>query len=238
MHHLPPQQSITGLSGTLLITITVRFPRGPETFGIIQLVYSTTNTAQTHTHLHTERLHFRSQHSVRYFILLLHLMNFEYDRGSFFFLFLVFFELSGDIRATDGLRGIWCVFFALVYARVTRAYHWRVISHSAQAAVWILAISQALWLAWLSAWLRANRDTGSRSHDMWGEEWWEMLMMRFCLKKKNKTKKQNVQYLLTVAECGLSSPTEQLHALWQLPSSPNDLTSVGEPYLVLMNVRN
>lgn len=36
------------------------------------------------------------------------------------------------------------------------------------------------------------------------------------------------------AECGVSFPTKQL----QMPSSPNDFTSVGEPYLVLIDVRN
>lgn len=53
-------------------------------------------------------------------------------------------------------------------------------------------------------------------------------------KKKQKTKNGSISSH-SAAECGVSSPTKQL---WQIPSSPNDLTSVGEPYLVLIDVQN
>lgn len=55
-----------------------------------------------------------------------------------------------------------------------------------------------------------------------------------CKKNQNKTKRERFNIF---SQCSWS-PTKQLHALWQMPSSPNDLTSVGEPYLVLIDVRN
>lgn len=186
MHHLPPQQSITRAFGHLINHNNSTIPQRTRevwdhTVGRLHHKHST----NTHPPPHRE-ITFQVSTQCKIFHTSVAFNELWVRQRELFFLFLIFFELSGDIRATDGLRGIWCVFYALIYATVTRAYHWRVISHSAQAAVWILAISQALWLAWLSAWFRANRDTGSRSHDMWGEEWWEMLMMRFCLKKKTQ----------------------------------------------------
>lgn len=59
------------------------------------------------------------------------------------------------------------------------------------------------------------------------------MMMTFCLKKKQKQRTSISSH--SAAECGVSSHTKQL---WQIPSSPNDLTSVGEPYLVLIDVQN
>lgn len=56
-------------------------------------------------------------------------------------------------------------------------------------------------------------------------------------RKTTTTKTQNGSMSShSASECGVSSPTEQLHALWKMPSSPNDLTSVGEPYLALIDV--
>lgn len=57
-----------------------------------------------------------------------------------------------------------------------------------------------------------------------------------CQKNKTKQKENGSISSHSAAECGASSPTKQLHSLWQMPSSPNDLTSVGEPYLVLIDV--